>query len=207
MSSRKFTDALPESKEIWRDVVGYEGKYQVSSMGRVKSLSRARDCGHKQPVPERILKLCWAGTSAYLSVSLHKSGKSQMFRVHRLMAKVFLPNPEGKLEVNHKDADRRNNKLSNLEWATRIENAHHAMNLGLYPTGNRNGNGKLTDKQEEQIRERLAKGETGKTIAPDFGVSPTLINQINRGEVRKKNRTKGVINGSKAKRGSRNPSN
>lgn len=117
--------------EQWKDVIEYEGLYQVSNMGRVKSLARFRSTpiGKDRWYSERILK---AGThsNGYKFVSLRPIKTQTNWSVHRLVAEAFLPNPENKLTVNHKDSDRANNKLENLEWATYSENIHHARTQG-----------------------------------------------------------------------------
>ena len=101
--------------EIWEDIEGYEGIYQVSSLGKVKSLN------FNHTKKEKILKPFF-NRDGYLSVNLYKEGKRKQYLVHRLVAKVFIPNPENKLEVNHKDEDKTNNKVENLEWVTSKEN-------------------------------------------------------------------------------------
>lgn len=113
--------------EVWADIKGFEGLYQVSSLGRVKSLTRAARCGHKgkgfKKVPERILKE--GNYLGYSKVYLRKEGKQFNFRVHRLVAEVFIPNPLNKPQVNHIDEDSSNNKVENLEWVTQKENNNH----------------------------------------------------------------------------------
>lgn len=108
--------------EEWRDVVGYEGRYQVSSMGRVKSLER-KDClGRIQK--ERILKPGVNG-GGYLKVGLRAGGKTRMFLVHRLVCQAFHENPDNKPQVNHLNEDKTDNRACNLEWCTRRENMNH----------------------------------------------------------------------------------
>lgn len=125
--------------EEWRDIAGFEGKYAVSNMGRVKSLDR--QLPHKTHgtwhIRERILKQGNTGRKyrgqSYLSVMFHVgSGKMECHRVHRLVAEAFIPNPEGKEQVNHIDGDKTNNRVDNLEWCTAQENINHAWNHGLY---------------------------------------------------------------------------
>ena len=112
--------------EEWRDVVGYEGRYQVSSMGRVKSLARVviRNNGQKLPIKERVLKPM-TDRYGYLIVCLCAGGKQKMFKVHRLVCQAFHKNPENKLCVNHIDENKTNNAASNLEWSTYEENNNH----------------------------------------------------------------------------------
>lgn len=108
--------------EIWKDVVGYEGRYQVSSMGRVKSLERKDRLG--RTVKERILKPGVVG-SGYLMISLYAGGKQKMFFVHRLVCQAFHENPDNKPQVNHINEDKADNRACNLEWSTAKENNNH----------------------------------------------------------------------------------
>jgi len=113
--------------EVWKDVKGYEGLYQVSNMGRVKSLERTviRKNGKKQTIRERILKPI-VGQDGYLLVNLYdSSGKRKSFYAHRLVCETFLDNPENKPCVNHIDENKTNNVVSNLEWCTYKENNNY----------------------------------------------------------------------------------
>lgn len=103
--------------EIWKDVPGFESIYQVSDIGRVKSLSRKDSLGRN--VREKILK-CPKNNSGYKTVSLHdkKNNKKEFISIHRLVADVFLCNEENLPCVNHKDNDKENNSVSNLEWCS-----------------------------------------------------------------------------------------
>ena len=116
-----------KNNEIWKDTKGYEGLYQVSNMGRVKSLERTvtRKNGRKQIIRERILKPTTA-TNGYLRVKLcNGSGKGKGFFVHRLVCEAFHENPKNKPCVNHIDENKVNNTASNLEWCTYSENNKH----------------------------------------------------------------------------------
>lgn len=109
-------------QEVWKDIKGYEGLYQVSNKGRVKSLSRVASNGRR--IAERILKP-YKNRGGYLQVNFYKDGKLINHYIHRLVATAFIPNPENKPEVNHVNENKENNNANNLEWATRKENNNH----------------------------------------------------------------------------------
>lgn len=124
--------------EEWKDVVGYEGLYQVSNRGKVKVLKRnpIDRIGRKRYFPEKILSVCYGKSEkyGYGHVTLHdNNGRQERVWVHRLVAKAFIPNPEGKPQVNHINGDKRDNTVSNLEWCTIRENLIHAFKTGLHP--------------------------------------------------------------------------
>lgn len=116
-------------REIWKSIKGHEGIYSVSSFGRVRSEFRVicRCNGYRQTIREKILRFSLT-KCGYASIPL--SGKN--FRVHRLVAEAFIPNPDNKETVNHIDGVKLNNRLENLEWATRSEQSIHAIEMGLH---------------------------------------------------------------------------
>ena len=121
-------------KEIWKDIKNFEGFYMVSNLGRVKSLNRTikrKGIHGNLHLKEKILKQT-PDKDGYLCVTLRRKGKSiQSIKVHRLVASHFIPNLENKPTVNHKDGNKTNNCVYNLEWATHKEQTIHAINTGL----------------------------------------------------------------------------
>lgn len=125
--------------EIWRDVNGYEGLYQVSNLGRVKSLER--EIGHRyiwktRTLPERIMHACDNG-NGYKTVYLIKDGARKMRYIHRLVAEHFIDKPTGKDYVNHKDYNITNNAAENLEWCTQKENVRYSASRMRKPKAKR----------------------------------------------------------------------
>lgn len=116
-------------KEVWRAIHGFEGSYQVSNLGRVKSLSRSS--GNAQNISDRLLSLS-KERNGYLRVRLWNHQRVTRCLVHRLVAEAFIPNPGDKPQVNHKDGNKLHNHADNLEWVTQSENAKHAIDTGLY---------------------------------------------------------------------------
>lgn len=109
-------------KELWKDIPGYEGLYQVSDIGRVKSLNYARQ--HRENIKSLQVK-----PNGYVKVDLRHNGRLSSRNVHRLVAEVFIPNPNNKSDVNHIDGDKLNNCTDNLEWVTRSENMEHCKKV------------------------------------------------------------------------------
>lgn len=112
-------------EEIWKDIEGYEGLYQVSNLGRVKSL-QATKMHDRVKILTPIL-----ADGRYLRVQLYKNKVPSRFQVHRLVAAAFIENPHKKPQVNHRDGNKTNNCVNNLEWCTASENNLHAYKTGI----------------------------------------------------------------------------
>ena len=145
--------------EEWRPVVGYEGQYEVSSLGRVRSLSSGKMLSTR------------VGSGGYTRVTLcHRA-----FHVHKLVAGAFLGPCPNRQEVRHLDGDRTNCGLSNLCYGTRSENHHDC-----YEYGGRHSGGKLYKEQVIEIRRLLSEGLSHREIARRFGVTHSAVGRINR---------------------------
>lgn len=151
--------------EEWKDIKGYEGLYQVSNLGRVKSLKRGS------------IRFGTLTHENYLRLKLYKDGTYKNKNVHRLVAETFIPNPENKPTVNHIDEDKTNNMVSNLEWATIKENLNH---------GTRNIRASIS-KQKKIKAINIANGEynvynsLGECIK-QLGISQTQFYRYNNGK-------------------------
>lgn len=117
--------------EKWANIAGYDGKYQISDRGEVRIVPKPRKDADAD-VKYKTMKL-QENHNGYLRVTLYRDGKEKTHRVNRLVADAFIPNPQEKPQVNHKDGNKHNNSVDNLEWATPAENIRHAMETGLMP--------------------------------------------------------------------------
>lgn len=116
-------------EEVWKDIYGYEGLYQVSNLGRVKSFyaRNGRLSNQSRTLKPKLDRY------GYLKLTLCKNKNYKYVTIHRLVATSFIDNPENKSEVNHKDGNKLNNCVENLEWLTGLENIYHAFTAGLTP--------------------------------------------------------------------------
>ena len=128
---------MSKEKEIWKPIdwlEGYEGLYEISNLGRVKALDKKVKRGnHLMNVREKIIRT-YKNKYGYHTVRLKKNGKNKTFLLHRLLAIAFIPNPENKVTVNHKNGNKEDYRLENLEWMTLSENIKHTYDvLGRVP--------------------------------------------------------------------------
>lgn len=118
-------------EEVWKKIIGYEDRYLISNFGRIKIISkRGFPCDKPKKTTIRDKK--------YTYVVLYKDGIHKCFTVHRLVAKTFIPNPNNKEFVNHKDGNKNNNHVTNLEWVTAQENCRHSWDNGFSYTSDKN---------------------------------------------------------------------
>lgn len=117
-------------QEIWKDIKGYEKRYQISNLGRVKSLKHYSGVHNKYNDRVRIKKQ-QRENSGYFVVGLNKNKSQKIYKVHRLVAEAFIPNPDNKPQVNHINGIKTDNRACNLEWNTRSENMQHASKNNL----------------------------------------------------------------------------
>lgn len=163
--------------EVWKDIKGYENRYQVSNLGRVKRLPNGRGINSR----EQIKSTNRVNKDGYIVITLPNGERP----LHRLVAETFIPNPDNKETVNHIDGNKQNNCVDNLEWATRHEQLVHAYKLNLKKplAGTANPISKLTDRDVEYIRRTYrAHNKTcgAQALAIQFNVSVrTILNVVN----------------------------
>lgn len=173
-----------EQVEVWKDIKDYEGHYQVSDFGRVKSLARIVEIrkailGNKK---ESFLKPT-KNRKGYLNLKLCKKidgvCREKSVIIHRLVANEFLENPLNKPQVNHKNGIKDDNRVDNLEWATGSENVIHALanNLKMPQKGSEHGMSKLTEKEVLEIR-AIGRTKTLKEVGKIYNVDMSLISLI-----------------------------
>ena len=175
-------------EEIWKPVPGYEGLYEASTLGNIRNAINGRvlrQSNHRQ---------------GYKLVGLHKDKKLKTHTVHRLIAKAFIENPNGYNEVNHKDENKANNNIENLEWCTRMYNVHYGTGLARKQAlnaiaikegrtsknvsknrGEKNPNAKLTDEDVLYIRTHYKQNDKefgGIALAERFGITPGSLYRI-----------------------------
>jgi hypothetical protein len=161
------------SQTVWAPILWLLGHYEISSDGQMRSVARIGHDGRR--LSGRLLRL---GTRNGYKVAWPRlEGRTICVSIHRLVAEAFIPNPEGKPDVNHKDGDRANNSISNLEWVTKSENMAHAWRIGLCSSrnrarGERHYRAKATEEQVRLIRAGSKES---------FGLSKSALQHIRKG--------------------------
>ena len=169
-----------DNLEFWQDIKGYEGHYQVSNLGRVKSLARIVESRKGVFVNKKEKFLSnWDCGKGYKKVKLSKDSIEKSMRVHRLVAETFLQNPELKSEVNHINGFKDDNRVENIEWCTSSENTIHALKtkLKISQKGSKHGMSKLTEKDVLEIRQ-IGRTKTLKDISKIYNVDISLISSV-----------------------------
>lgn len=142
--------------EVWKDIKGYEGKYKISNLGNVKSVK-------KQIILKPIIH-----KKGYLRVALYKKNKSKRYLIHRLVAEAFIENPNNYMEINHKDENKQNNNVSNLEWCSRSYNVNY---------GTRNKSTSKNINQYDMQGNFIKKWESIKEVERQLGINNAHICQ------------------------------
>ena len=170
-----------ENKEIWKDIQGYEGHYQISNIGRVKSLARKKNHIKGFAITKEIILKQQKNFDGYYNLSLKLNCCRKNYSIHRLVAIHFISNLDNKKEVNHINGIKQDNRVENLEWCTRRENIIHSFNTGLNAgnKGEKHGMSKITELQVLEIKQRLKNGQTHQKIAEIYNVGRTTISAIN----------------------------
>lgn len=171
-------------EEIWKDIRGWEGLYQVSNLGRIRTLPKIHNSIHPYVTKEKILKF-FPNKDGYWLVDLVKDRKKTRFQVHRLVALTFVPNPQNKPEVNHINEIKTDNRIENLEWATRTENNNHGTR------NKRSGDANSKSVYQYDLQGKyICEYPSTKVAARALGVSVSLISACCCGRV---NSTRGFV--------------
>lgn len=154
-------------EEIWKEIPGFEGYYEASTEGNIRSIDRVINCpwGKRYPAKGKRKSIC-AFRTGYLYVNLYKEHKYYKKSVHRLVALTFIPNPDDKPCIDHIDGDRANNKVSNLRWCTRKENANNPITVKRLAEACRSEsrNKKLSESTRKRAKPVIQLSLSGKPI-------------------------------------------
>lgn len=167
--------------EIWRPVFGFEGFYEISNFGKVRSCDRfVKGKTGKPSFCRSSPRAIQVNRAGYHRCNLFKDGKAHLRYVHRLVAEAFIPPAPGKDQVNHKDGVKSNNHVSNLEWVDCQENCHHALKNELYQVarGEDSGAAKITAEDVIAIRRLANTGIYHRELADMFGIGRKAITKI-----------------------------
>lgn len=174
--SERVRNIKPE--EVWKSVIGYEGSYEISNLGRIRSLDRYRS---KDGIfLKGVLRKPQMDSRGYYQIGLYKDSKQKLVLLHRLVASHFIENPESKEQINHIDGNKLNNVSNNLEWCTRKENMVHASQSKLFNerTGTKNGRSKLDENSVIEMRKRRKQGEKITSLSKYYKVGTSVVSSI-----------------------------
>lgn len=165
-------------KPRWSWIKGYKGYYLICDDGRIRAVPRFVRCraGGVRRCKSRIIKTSVVG-KGYVGAHLSKEGVLKTHPVHRLVAQMFIPNPDNLPEVNHKDGIKTNNHWTNLEWTSELDNTRHAVITNLVAYGTRVKNAKLNDQKARRIYRATG---LQREIAEKFGVTIMIVSLIKR---------------------------
>lgn len=154
--------------EKWKPIQGYEGRYEISTWGRVRSLARGTNKNS-----QTIIMADNPNTWGYPQVRLRKDGMGKMHRIHQLVANAFISNPKNMPEINHKNGVKADNRKENLEWCTKSQNFSHALKIGSHTL-------KLTEKQVREIIKNKD-GLSQTSLGEKYGVTQSYVSYIRSG--------------------------
>lgn len=171
---------MTKAKELWRPVVGYEGRYEVSNKGEVRSVARWVACRGGRRISEGVILSKRVSVGHYWSVSLYRGSVMEKCLVHRLVAAAFIPG-NGAV-VRHLDGDGFNNAVDNLAWGSHADNEADKLRHGRRPMGEAHPNSKMTDGHVRAIREMHERGLSQLAIAKSLGLNRGVVGIVVRGE-------------------------
>jgi DNA-binding transcriptional regulator YiaG len=165
--------------EVWKDIAGYEGLYQISNMGNVRTLPRLHRLDRPYMKQERLLNPP-TNSSGYKQATLYKDKKGIIHSVHRLVATAFLRREPHHEVINHKDGNKQNNYVDNLEWCTYGHNQAHAIRTGLIRIhrGENHYASKLTNAQRKEIIKLRSNGMKQRVIAEMYGIGQQTVSEL-----------------------------
>ena len=165
--------------EVWKDIQGYEGYFQVSNLSNVRSLDRITIGRYGMQKRKGKLMTQHIDQDGYMKVGITKEKVRKHYFVHRLISIAFINNSGNKAQINHKDGNKQNNSLSNLEWCSITENNNHALNSGLrkMPNGNNHSNAKITEDEAIWIK-YMTNGQKLQELVDIFGICKATICKI-----------------------------
>ena len=168
---------MRDVEEIWKDVPGYEGKYKISNKGNLIRLSHYSKRGRYYP---ESTPHSFKNYKGYIQTYLCDDNGRKTTTIHRLIAKAFIPNPDNKDQINHKNGIKDDNRIENIEWCNQSENMRHAFDTELKEglPGEKNGRAILSQEEVDFIKTKYNNGETAKEIAKELNLKLSMVRYI-----------------------------